>query len=525
MISVVMGTYNRLEMLKAAVASVWKESDEVIVVDGGSTDGTLEWLAGQKILTVRQRELEGACSAFNAGFKLASGDYVAHVNDDDEVAPGTISESVKIFEAEPNVGQIAWAFNVWPGKPDSYGHDTVHGKVYANKGITRRELGDRAHWWTYLFKTYAGDCELSCRIWEMGYEVRKSELRVLDRLAKDELRKENNANMSGKNDSDKFYRIRTKIQSPNARERVLHVALNYGGDNQPALKRALQTLGEYREYSYYGHPDMAGDIIEILDEWDPTLIFMQIQGPHLFTEELGEVLKDRRVVNWSGDVRHPMPAFYEQMAGYGVFMLFTNEAWPEVLRQKGFESAYLQIGFNPEIFHPWGEVAKTPPIVYLGNHYGGQFPKSDARLQMVRHLKDRYGDDVAIHGRGWGPGSQKWLKWEEEAAVYRGCKVAIGMNHLELFRYTSDRMFRAMGSGAYFLAEEYSGIEKDYIAGMELETWRNFDELGEKIDYALGNEDHRSRVAYNGAWDVHRKSTWVEQAYKLRDLLGWHEWM
>ena len=47
-VSVVLGTYNRLSFLKATIASVRASQIdvpyEIIVVDGGSTDGTIGWL-------------------------------------------------------------------------------------------------------------------------------------------------------------------------------------------------------------------------------------------------------------------------------------------------------------------------------------------------------------------------------------------------------------------------------------------------------------------------------------------------
>ena len=58
-ISVVLGSKNRKNLLKATIDSIRENGFdgkmEIIVVDGGSTDGTCDWLAGQRdILTIVQ---------------------------------------------------------------------------------------------------------------------------------------------------------------------------------------------------------------------------------------------------------------------------------------------------------------------------------------------------------------------------------------------------------------------------------------------------------------------------------------
>src|SRR5262245_31491930 len=58
-VSIVLGSYNRQPFLKAAIESVRSNcagmAHEIIVIDGGSTDGSVEWLVSQKdILTIVQ---------------------------------------------------------------------------------------------------------------------------------------------------------------------------------------------------------------------------------------------------------------------------------------------------------------------------------------------------------------------------------------------------------------------------------------------------------------------------------------
>ena len=90
-ISVVIATYNRYHFLRHAIFSVRKEltciPHEIIVIDGGSTDGTLKWLPFQKdIISIIQNnrgtwkgshiERRSWGYFINLGFKCAQGKYL-----------------------------------------------------------------------------------------------------------------------------------------------------------------------------------------------------------------------------------------------------------------------------------------------------------------------------------------------------------------------------------------------------------------------------------------------------------------
>ena len=93
-LSVIIPTHNRLELLVKAVDSVRQQSFrdyEIIVVDDGSWDGTCEWLVANKSwLRGILQSNKGPGAARNAGAQIASGQYLAFLDSDDIWFPWTL---------------------------------------------------------------------------------------------------------------------------------------------------------------------------------------------------------------------------------------------------------------------------------------------------------------------------------------------------------------------------------------------------------------------------------------------------
>lgn len=92
LVSVIIPTFNRAAQIKRAALSVLNQTEgdlELIVVDDGSTDGTLSVLAeiGDPRLRCERQDHGGACRARNKGVSLARGKYVAFHDSDDVWRP------------------------------------------------------------------------------------------------------------------------------------------------------------------------------------------------------------------------------------------------------------------------------------------------------------------------------------------------------------------------------------------------------------------------------------------------------
>ena len=88
------------------------EQREFMIVDGGSTDGTQEWLQSVPHVTLIQHtELVGAIIAFCEGAYRARGKYVLMANDDVTFHPGSIFKAVIHLEKNMTCGAVAFADN------------------------------------------------------------------------------------------------------------------------------------------------------------------------------------------------------------------------------------------------------------------------------------------------------------------------------------------------------------------------------------------------------------------------------
>ena len=101
-ISVIIPAYNRQDTIVAAVESALGQTHpdkEVIVVDDGSTDGTVKALEnyGDRIRVVCQANA-GPSAARNRGVMESNGEIVAFLDSDDEWMPEKIARQVSVME-------------------------------------------------------------------------------------------------------------------------------------------------------------------------------------------------------------------------------------------------------------------------------------------------------------------------------------------------------------------------------------------------------------------------------------------
>lgn len=103
--SVIIPTYNRAKLVCKAIESVGVQTYpawEIIVVDDGSSDETVDILAFYPQVRYHYQDNAGVSAARNKGASLASGDWLIFLDSDDELFPNAIQEFTTFLCSNPD---------------------------------------------------------------------------------------------------------------------------------------------------------------------------------------------------------------------------------------------------------------------------------------------------------------------------------------------------------------------------------------------------------------------------------------
>ncbi|MEA3406735.1 MAG: glycosyltransferase family 2 protein [Chloroflexota bacterium] len=199
-VSVIIPNWNGLELLRPCLDSLQEQlyrDFEVIVVDNGSTDGSVSALRKayphvQVLALTENRGYSGGC---NAGIHKAKGDLLVMLNNDTEVDAGWLAALVDAADRHPEAGSFASRIMIYDspmvlhsagdlyrreGTSDSRGVWTEYGPPYDKEGYVfggcgaavayRREMLEDIGLFEEAFFMYCEDVDLSWRAQLAGWK-------------------------------------------------------------------------------------------------------------------------------------------------------------------------------------------------------------------------------------------------------------------------------------------------------------------------------------------------------------------
>lgn len=148
LVSVIMPSYNSKKYIKKAIDSVLEQTYsnfELIIVDGNSTDGTLdildEYKKQDRRIKVIQDEGRGIGAALQLGCQIASGKFIARMDSDDIAINTRFEKQLKIFRSIPNLILVASPV-IYINEDDSI---VGYSFPYTNKRIIQEKVYLIAH--------------------------------------------------------------------------------------------------------------------------------------------------------------------------------------------------------------------------------------------------------------------------------------------------------------------------------------------------------------------------------------------
>jgi GT2 family glycosyltransferase len=179
-LSVVLGSYNRLEPLKRCLESILRETRTPVVVhvtDAGSTDGTQDYLrqvASDRIRPLLVGRKLGQAKAYNDVFRTIDTPYVAWLSDDNEVVDGGLDVAVRILDRWRQIGMVALKTRDVQGPflGSAYiGGVSEIGVLNVNQGVLRTQTLRQVGYFSEAFGNYGIDPDLTAKVLYSGWDV------------------------------------------------------------------------------------------------------------------------------------------------------------------------------------------------------------------------------------------------------------------------------------------------------------------------------------------------------------------
>jgi len=336
---------------------------------------------------------------------VADGGFTLVANDDIEYEGDSIQRAYEHLVNHPASGGVAF-INKPIGKVEYLSY--IFGYLMIQVGLVRTWLVKLVGGWGTDYRTYAGDAEMSMKIWQLGFTIDKLDrCSIIDRQPQDALRIANEGQVDRDNDhpdNAKFYakwrgalldykgwtplawsgikekalrkqlrtlRFKIHIESSPIRTGMIEAFQKFGPAEQIDQDKIIRDYGGVAGLQVYAN--------NMVKEFAPDIVMLQSQGEGYINvatvRHMRRAYRNTLFLNFHGDVRPRLSDFNIEMAkAVHLSLIASPDLFAEYQNGGVFNLAYWPIAYDPE-FENATRSNKPEGIVFLGNH-SRRFPLS-----------------------------------------------------------------------------------------------------------------------------------------------------
>ncbi len=550
-VSIVLITHNRLDMTSACIESLLSTTTdfELILVDNGSTDGTVDWVKKTipfAKVTKNDKNL-GVPIARNQGIRQTTTEHIVIMDNDVVLKTGWLEELMEmITKGADAVGLEAWQID--HNFTACYKcHNTNDRFDYLGGAcnLFRREIFETAGLLDEGFSpAYYEDVDICIRAKNNGFKLAwKQTSKIVHREHSTLIngQKEFKYQEALQNSHTRFAKkMRGEIKvTPEILPKIskklnilyLGMQYDYGDRNRgesfehanfyPALKEWNQT-GTFNHFDFvdlgkqHGIKQMSEMLWKTVGSIEPDVMFSVFFDEN--HDPLKSTIKDistttkTKTIGWFCDSHFRYDNFDKPWA-YNLNHCVTTSATAY--------QRYVQDGFGEKIIKSqWGaaplykklNLTRDIDVSFIGQPHGD-------RRQVIEKL-NKAGLNIQCFGTGW----PQRLSFNGMIDIWNRSKVNLNLNNAcdTRFKQIKGRNFEVPACGGFLLTGHPENLEEYYEIGKEVVTFNNTDEIIEKTKYYLAHDAEREAIAnagYERTMKDHTYSTRFNEIFSKAGLL------
>lgn len=275
---------------------------------------------------------------------------------------------------------------------------------------------------------------------------------------------------------------------------------------ESAITRAIRSMGHAcRQVNAYGWRTKFGRLGPALarrrvEGFAPDFILVTVHALALGEEVLRGLFQGRRSAFWYFDV--PVIDAAVRLARLADDVFLTVPGQIDAYLHAGARNVhYLPQGMDPWLDRPAHCIRARfrCDVAFIGS---GQYP---ARLEVLRSVAAV--SDLHIHGPGWEgqaaglPASGGMVRGRAFAEVVGGAAISLGAGtwpESQALGHSSNRMWKVMGCGGFFLGDLVKGVDALARGGEHCAWYRTPDEAARQVRFYLERPELRRTIAGAG---------------------------